>query len=264
MALRARFPARLRLTSLEIVSLISRKSGFIYAEYTHPRGISINFQMALASLWKFTPTMARMELEKRKKKKKKRGTINSNTLSDVFVRLEIETRGKRWKGSFEFSIQWPCYFIRRSLIFYYFYLLIQIIPSKPNGSLLAWNKNSPNQLRAERTIRYFRKATLPRTIEENNTHEIIFPALFLYKFTLRSLFYSKSFAIHYDFSIMFIGCDIGACYVLIQNIARFRINIKQILHAWLKRGRGERKKKKKRRKATAEKWLLSYEEINIK
>lgn len=182
---------------------------------------------------------------KKGRKKKKRGTINSNTLSDVFVRLEIETRGKRWKGSFEFSIQWPCYFIRRSLIFYYFYLLIQIIPSKPNGSLLAWNKNSPNQLRAERTIRYFRKATLPRTIEKNNTHEIIFPALFLYKFTLRSLFYSKSFAIHYDFSIMFIECDIGACYVLIQNIARFRINIKQILHAWLKRGRGEREKKNK-------------------
>lgn len=156
-------------------------------------------------------------------------------------------REKKMEGSFKFSIRGG-----RSLIFYYFYHLIEIISSKPTGTLLAWNKNSPGQLRPECTVRYFGKATLPRTIEKNNTHGIIFPTLFLYKFTLQSVFYSKSFAIHYDFSIMFIGCDIGACYVLIQNI---RTNIKQILHAWSKSGR---------REETAEKWLVSYEQINIK
>lgn len=92
----------------------------------------------------------------------------------------------------------------------------------------------------------------PRTMEKYNTHEIIFPTLFLYKFTLRSAFYSKSFAIHYDFSIMFIGCDIGACYVLIQNIARFRINKKNRCYT---RGR------KAEEKTAEEKWLVSYEEI---
>lgn len=94
-----------------------------------------------------------------------------------------------------------------------------------NRMELRWRKIKIRRTSREPSVPFdiFEK---PRTMEKYNTHEIIFPTLFLYKFTLRSSFYSKSFAIHYDFSIMFIGCDIGACYVLIQNIARFRINKK--------------------------------------